>query len=58
MADDWKKQSKGNAKVYTHPRTENAVVVNFIGVSYRGEFYPSLAEAKAAAEKEFGPKAE
>jgi len=51
MTDHWKKKSKGNAKVYTHPeaREGRAVVVNHYGVFFNGETFASLNEAKEAA---------
>lgn len=51
MRDGWTKKTKGNAKIYTHPQVfENrAVVENFNGVTFHGQSYRSVSDAKAAA---------
>lgn len=47
--DGWTKKSKGNAKIYTHPSVERAVVENHWGVTFNGLKYPSVDMAKIAA---------
>lgn len=46
---DWKKKSKGNAKIYTHPNVDRAIIENFKGVFFDGKEYPSVKEAMTAA---------
>jgi hypothetical protein len=45
----WTKKSKGNAKVYTHPGIDHAIVVNHNGISWNGNVFPTLDAAKAWA---------
>lgn len=54
MADDgWKKKYKGSerggANIYIHPDAKRAIVHNHLGITWAGQRYETLAEAKAAA---------
>lgn len=48
----WTVKRKGNAKIYVSDMSDYAVVENPYGVSWRGERFDTVLEAKNAAEKE------
>lgn len=43
-------QERGGAFIHLHPQLDRAVVENCYGFSFDGSRYPSLEQAKAAAE--------
>lgn len=47
----WKKQTKGNAKIYSHPDILDgrSIVENHLGVWFDGRLFPSVNAAKEAA---------
>jgi hypothetical protein len=49
--NDWSNKPKGNAKIYTHPNVDRAIIENFKGVFFDGKKYASVQEAKNAAMK-------
>ncbi len=49
MTDGWTKKSKGNAKIYTHPGVDRAIVENHWGVAYDGQKFDSVEAAKISA---------
>lgn len=56
MADGWTKKFKGSAVrggawIYTHPALTRAIVQNHNGVSYDGQHFASVEDAKAFALK-------
>ena len=54
VSDEWVKKFKGDrerggARIYRHPLLTRAIVENHYGVSYDGNWYDSVDEAKKAA---------
>lgn len=49
MDDQWTVKNRGNAKIHIHPDLERAVVHNPWGITWNGQTFASVEEAKAAA---------
>lgn len=47
----WVRKTKGNAKVYTCPLTDRAIVENHYGVFWNGIQFATVNDAKQAAEQ-------
>ncbi len=47
---EWTKKRKGNAKIYTNPISDFAIVENHYGVIWNGQHFPSVEEAKKVIE--------
>lgn len=47
----WTKKTKGNAKIYTSDVSDRAIVANPYGISWNGNGYASVEDAKRAAEQ-------
>jgi Mg2+ and Co2+ transporter CorA len=53
VVNDWTKKSKGNAKIYTNPITDFAIVENHYGIFWGDQSFATVEEAKRIIEKEF-----